>query len=201
MPETVAPAAWHAQRAAAARNEAKILDAARTLLRARDAASVEIRDIARAAGVGVGTVYRRFGDKARLLAAVVGDEERELQEAVLRGPPPLGPGAPPEERLIAFLEALARLTERNLGVLLATDATPPGRLQIGAYGAWRLHVSGLLAELRPDLDPADAGWYADALLGPLDAPLYALGRRRQGLGAAQIAANLAALARAVSRPR
>src|SRR4051794_24933860 len=67
---------WGPQRAAAARNQAKILDAARSLLRARDASNVDMRDIATAAGVGVGTLYRRFGDKARLLEAVISEDER-----------------------------------------------------------------------------------------------------------------------------
>lgn len=198
-PELPLPGGWQPQREAAARNEARIVDAARTLLRSRDAASLDMRDVAKAAGVGVGTVYRRFGDKAGLLAAIVGGDERELQEAFLHGPPPLGPGPRPAERLTAFLEALAALTERNLGVLLATDATPPGRLQIGAYTAWRLHVVGLLAELRPDLTADDAGWYADVLLGPLDPGLYAWQRRRQGFSRRRIAANLVALARELAR--
>src|SRR3954451_19976939 len=43
------------QRDAAARNEARILDTTRALLQDDDAGAVDIRDIARAAGVGVGT--------------------------------------------------------------------------------------------------------------------------------------------------
>src|SRR6187401_2225355 len=75
--------ATHArQREEAARNEARILEATRALLRDDDAGAVEIRDVARAAGVGVGTVYRRFGDKAGLLAAVIGADERVLQDAL-----------------------------------------------------------------------------------------------------------------------
>ncbi|HEX2284478.1 MAG TPA: helix-turn-helix domain-containing protein, partial [Mycobacterium sp.] len=85
--------AWRPQREAAARNEAKVLDAARALL-SSDAPDVDMRVIAQAAGVGVGTLYRRFGDKAGLLAAVIGEDEHALQEAVLHGPPPLGPDAP-----------------------------------------------------------------------------------------------------------
>jgi AcrR family transcriptional regulator len=185
---------WRPQREAAARNEAKIIDAARTLLQSRDAGSLEMRDVARAAGVGIGTLYRRFGDKSRLLAAVIGDQERELQEAVVSGPPPLGPAAPAAERLTAFLAALTHLTERNLNVLLATDSTPPGRLDIAAYKGWRLHIEQLLAELRADLAAEDVGWYADLLLAPLDPELYAHQRRRRGLTSEQIAANLRTLA-------
>jgi AcrR family transcriptional regulator len=190
--------ATHArQREEAARNEARILEATRALLRDDDAGAVEIRDVARAAGVGVGTVYRRFGDKAGLLAAVIGADERVLQDALLSGPPPVGPGAPAAARLDAFLGALAALTEDNLNALLATDAVSAGRVHVGAYRAWRLHVAYLLSELRPELGEADRGWYADALLGPLDSHTYAFCRREQGMGAEQIAANLRALAAAV----
>ncbi len=191
--------ATHArQREQAARNEARILDATRALLRDDDAGAVEIRDIAKAAGVGVGTVYRRFGDKAALLAAVIGADERVLQDALLSGPPPVGPGAPAGERLGAFLDALAALTEANLNALLATDAASAGRVHVGAYRAWRLHVAHLVSELRPELTDADGGWYADALLGPLDSQTYAFCRREQGMTAASIAANLRALAAAVA---
>src|SRR5207302_49536 len=120
-----------------------------------------------------GTVYRRFEDKTALLAAVIGDDERELQERVLIGPPPLGPGAPAGERLEAFLRALAKLTEDNLAALQATDGSAPGaRLRVGAYQAWRLHVASLLSEFHPQLTAADAGWFADALLAPFSPELF-----------------------------
>src|SRR3954451_17711815 len=184
------------QREAAARNEAKILDTTRALLQDDDAGAVDIRDIARAAGVGVGTVYRRFGDKATLLASVIGADERRLQDALLSGPPPVGPGAPPPERLAAFLDALVRLTEDNLNVLLAVDTASAGRVHVGAYRAWRVHVAYLLGELRPDLAAVDRGWFAAALPAPPDGGLSASPRRDQGLTPDAIAANLRALAAA-----
>jgi AcrR family transcriptional regulator len=192
--------AWQPQRAAAARNEAKVLAAARDLLLSPEGGDVDMRVIAQAAGVGVGTLYRRFGDKAGLLAAVVGEDERALQEAVLRGPAPLGPDAPASERLPAFMDALIALTERNLGALLVTDATPPGRLKIGAYQGWRLHIVTLLRQLRPDLDAKDAGWHADVLLATVDPQLYAYQRREVGLSKRRIGANAKALAAAITRP-
>jgi AcrR family transcriptional regulator len=192
---------WRPQREAAARNEERLLQTARSLLRSPEATKLDMRDIAQAAGVGVGTLYRRFGDKAGLLAAVIGDDEHALQEAILRGAPPLGPGAPADERLPAFIDALVALTERNLGALLATEATPPGRLKVGAYGGWRQHVVLLLRELRADLDAKDAGWYADMLLASVDAQLYALQRREAKLSQRRIATNAKALARAIAANR
>jgi AcrR family transcriptional regulator len=189
---------WTPQRTTAARNQAKILAAARSLVKARDAASLDMRDVARAAGVGVGTLYRRFGDKAGLLEAIISEDERDLQEAVLRGAPPLGPGAPAAQRLDAFLDALVTLTERNLGVLLITDATPQGRFRIGAYEAWRLHLVTLLGEVRPDVGGADRGWYADLLLAALDPQLYSYQRTERGLSKRRIASNLRTTAQALA---
>jgi AcrR family transcriptional regulator len=193
LPRAPDPAGWRAQRSTAARNEASILEAAERLLRAKGPDGADVHEIAAAAGVGVGTVYRRFGNKASLIAAVAGEQERELQDALLDGPPPLGPGAPPRERLEAFLRALCRHTERYLDALVAADATAPrGRYGSGAYNAWRLHVAVLQREIDPDLD---AEWTADLLLGALTPSLYLHHRRERGIGAARIEDDLVAAAR------
>ena len=192
---------WRPQREAAARNEEKLLQTARTLLAAPDAIKVDMREIAQAAGVGVGTLYRRFGDKAGLLAAVIGEDERALQEKILQGAPPLGPDAAADARLAAFIDALVALTERNIGALLMTEATPPGRLGVGAYDLWRQHLVLLLRELRTDLDAKDAGWYADMLLAAVDAQLYAFQRRHLKLSQRRIATNAKALAVAIAGGR
>ena len=114
-------------------------------------------DIARAAGVGKGTLFRRFGDRQGLLRALLDEAERRLQEDVLRGPPPLGPGAPPAERLLAFLHGMVELVEERGAILRAYETSSPGaRLRTAAYQGWHLHVSVLLAELRPGDDVAAA---------------------------------------------
>jgi AcrR family transcriptional regulator len=59
------------ERADAARNRAALLAAATELIRERGIDAVSIDDVAAAAGVGKGTVFRRFGDKAGLVQAVV----------------------------------------------------------------------------------------------------------------------------------
>lgn len=184
---------WRPQREAATRNHEAVLASAADLFRERGVADVEVRDIASRAGVGIGTVYRRFGDKASLIAAVIGEQERDLQDALLSGPPPLGPGAPPAERLVAFLDALCAFTEANIDVLAASEgASPAARFRIGAYGAWRLHVTVLLRQADAGLD---ADWWADTLLAPLGAALYRHQRRDRDFSAERIAANVAAAAR------
>src|SRR5919202_4863082 len=91
------------ERADAARNRRKILETAARLFEQRGVAAVSLDAVAAAAGVGKGTLFRRFGDKSGLAAALLDAQERTLQEAILRGPPPLGPGAEPRRRIAAFM--------------------------------------------------------------------------------------------------
>jgi AcrR family transcriptional regulator len=152
------------ERADAARNRARVLDAARRLFAQHGVERVTMEQVARAAGVGKGTVFHRFGDRAGLARALLDERERELQEAILRGPPPLGPGAPVKARLTAFLEALLDLTAEHADLLIAADAGPGGRYATGAYAAWHQHVALLAGELRPDVD---APLLAHLILAPL----------------------------------
>src|SRR6202012_3137455 len=83
------------ERGDAARNRVLLLDAARRLIAERGADAVSMDDIAAAAGVGKGTVFRRFGSRAGMMRVLFDEDERASQEAFLFGPPPLGPDAPP----------------------------------------------------------------------------------------------------------
>jgi AcrR family transcriptional regulator len=158
------------ERADAARNRAKILVAARRLFAEHGIDNVSLDAVAAAAGVGRGNVFRRFGDRAGLASALLDERERELQEAILHGPPPLGPGAPPRERLRAFVDAQVDLLASDGDLLLATERGRSGaRYRTGAYAAWHQHVAVLVAQARPDLD---AAVIAHVLLAPLSAELH-----------------------------
>jgi hypothetical protein len=94
-----------------------------------------------------------------------------VHEAVLSGPPPLGPGAPPRERLLAFLDALVDLVSRNIGLMAALDHASIAHRrgdeqddQHPLHVFWQGHIAGLLAEARPDLD---GELLAQVLLGGL----------------------------------
>jgi AcrR family transcriptional regulator len=141
-----------------------VLDAARRLFGAHGVAAVTMGDVAREAGVAKGTVFHRFGDRQGLAQALVDDAERTLQDDLLRGPPPLGPGASPRERLRAFLDALLALGIEQRDLLLAIDsAGPAARQRTGAYRAWLQHVTLLLTELGAEAPELTA----HALLAPL----------------------------------
>ncbi|MFC4584978.1 TetR/AcrR family transcriptional regulator [Sphaerisporangium corydalis] len=155
------------ERADAARNREKVLAAAAKLFRERGVAAVSMDAIAAEAGVGKGTLFRRFGDKSGLAVALLDERERELQERVIYGPPPLGPGAPPGERIQAFVAAYADYLFGHLDLLLVSETAPPGaRYRIGAYRFWHRHLAILLGRARPG---CDAGYLAHAVLAPLAA--------------------------------
>jgi AcrR family transcriptional regulator len=158
------------ERADAARNRQRILAAAERLFARDGVACTSMDAIATEAGVGKGTVFRRFGDRASLALALLESSERAFQEAFIRGPAPLGPGAAACERLIAFGR---RLLDRysddgDLMLVTQTTGTPGQRFDIGPYAAYHAHLTLLLREAAPELD---AHYAADALLAALSAEL------------------------------
>lgn len=153
------------ERGDAARNRALLLDAARRLVAERGADAVTMDDVAAAAGVGKGTLFRRFGSRAGLMMVLLDEDERAIQQAFLFGPPPLGPDAPPLERLVAFGRERLRFAHTHHALLSAANRDP--RTRYGPPSAvLRRHVRVLLAAAHTtgDLDAQ-----ADALLALLDA--------------------------------
>jgi AcrR family transcriptional regulator len=177
------------ERADAARNRARVLRAAERLFAERDGRELTMERVADAAGVGKATLYRRYPDVRSIALALLDEHEHDLQERLLRGPPPLGPGAPPAERLAAFYGAMVELLERHGHLALAAE-TGERRYGTGAYRAWQLHVAALLADAGLDDRPA----LADALLAPLAPDVYAH-QRAFGGSPEQIARDLALIAR------
>jgi AcrR family transcriptional regulator len=179
-----------AERADAARNRAKVLAAADRLFRARGVANVSMDDVAAEAGVGKGTLYRRFGDKAGLAAALLDDREAALQAKLLTGPPPLGPGAPPADRLAAFAAAYLEYVSAHLDlVAMSQTASPGARLRIGAHRLWRQHCAHLLTEA----GAADPQLRADTLLAALSAEQVGHWRREESRRLGDIAAAITRL--------
>ncbi len=154
-------------------------------------------DVAAAAGVGKGTLYRRFTDKAGLAAALLDDRGRQLHEKLMYGPPPLGPGAPGMERLTAFVTAYVEHTVRSLDlVLLSETGTPGGRLAKPVYPFWRRHVEVLLE----DAGTPDARVRAEALLAMLSAEQLQRWTVTDGRPVDELATILARAARSLATP-
>ncbi|MCB5181461.1 TetR/AcrR family transcriptional regulator [Streptomyces antimicrobicus] len=180
------------RRADAVRNRAQILAAAEQLFCEQDPRTVTMDAIAKAAGVGRATLYRRFPDPASIAVALLDEHERILQGQLAYGPPPLGPGAPPAERLAAFYAAATELLERHLPLALGAEA---GRARFTgtAYGHWRAHVRALLAAAGTE-DPEAC---TDMLLSPLAPEVYQHQRHTLGLSRQRIGDALGRLARRV----
>ena len=179
------------ERADAARNRVTILVAAERLVSAKGAASVTMDQVACAAGVGKGTLFRHFGDRCGLMRALLDERERGFQEDFIRGPAPLGPGAPPCERLIAFGERMLEHIEIQGDLLLAAENGAPGeRLRHSVYAAYRAHVVALLEDAGYN---GEIGYLADVLLGALASELVLFQRRELALAPAELNAAWAGL--------
>jgi AcrR family transcriptional regulator len=173
------------ERADAARNRQKVLEAAACLFARDGADKVSMEAVAAHAGVGKGTLFRRFGDRASLARAVLEESERKLQEAMIRGPAPVGPGAPPAERLAAFGAAYLEFLERHGDLIVAAEFGAPGfRLASPVYAFYRTHVTLLLREAGLD-DRAE--YLADVVLAPLAASMFRYQRKARGLELGQLA--------------
>jgi AcrR family transcriptional regulator len=164
------------RRADAVRNHERVLCTARRLFRERGAEHVSMDLVAAEAGVGKGTIFRAFGDRANLIGTILGDDESLLQDAIIRGPAPLGPGAPPVERAIAFGQAYMAFLESHLDLMLASEFGPGVRFAKGPFQMYRTHLTMLAQEALGD-SGVDAMYTADVLLAPLAADFFAYQRR------------------------
>lgn len=154
------------ERADAARNRILILEAARDIVSCGGLESLTMDGVARAAGLGKGTVFRRFGSRSLLLQALLNDRETQFQHAFMAGPPPLGPGADPVDRLIAFGRArLAMLAEMG-DILRAAEESAPNRYVTPPREAAALHISMLLKAAKVQGDVTVLALYLQAALDP-----------------------------------
>ena len=155
-----------AERADAARNREALLRAAAELIESCNVEAVTMEAVAQRAGVGKGTVFRRFESREGLMAALLNHSETTWQALVLFGPPPLGPGAPPRERLISFGHSRIETTLRHGALIRA--AGHAGSRSYAAVAFASLHVRHLLGELGVT---GDLSYLATCLLAPLELPI------------------------------
>jgi AcrR family transcriptional regulator len=112
------------ERADAQHNRARILDAARKLMKRRALDQICMDELAALAGVGKGTLYRRFEDKQALLHALLDDDERALQDEVRRT---FREHDSAHAALIALLEKLHAFSLEHAPVLAAAEASARGQ--------------------------------------------------------------------------
>ncbi len=136
------------ERADAVRNREHLLRTARQMLAEQGAEKVTMDGLAERAGLGKGTVFRRFGNRAGIFRALLDADEQRFQQHVLSGPPPLGPGAEPVERLIAYGRArIAFLIDHHAVARAAIDRSKP--IPAGDPSMTQLHIRMLLLRAGP----------------------------------------------------
>ena len=179
------------ERADAARNRQKVLVAAREVFGAKPADLVTMDDLARAAGVGRATLYRRYASVAAVAEALLDEHERVIQARLLAGDGPFAPSRAPHERLHALYGALLELLETHADLVLGSEVGRT-RFATGAYGVWHTYVRSLLEEAEVE----NPRTMADVLLAPLATELFVHVRSRRS-GRRELAEALKVLAYSV----
>lgn len=193
-------AAERHERADAAANRALILHTAERLFRERGVENVCMAEIAEAAGVGKGTLYRRFANKGELCLALMDTQMSEFQNATLtlfngltaQGVPYLG-------QLAHFLRSLVEFTEIHSPLLVEVGRAGmlPGGERLNLPHFWQyMTVSALLrsAERTGELAPGlDLEYLGEALLAPLQVDYFRFQRYVRGYDTGRIAAGLQSL--------
>jgi len=180
------------ERADAARNRELLLQAAAAIVAEVGVHAVTTDDVARRAGVGKGTVFRRFGSREGLMAALLDHTERAWQGRVITGPPPLGPGAPPLERLLAFGADRARSNLLYADLLEAAGAAQARSWAAHSFTA--MHVRHLLVALGVT---GDLTYLTAALLAPLEIVVLRQQTRAEGLDLDRVVAGWSDVVRRV----
>jgi AcrR family transcriptional regulator len=172
-PATTTPQApVRGQRADARRNHKRVIEAARRCM-AREGLDAQMEDVARRAGVGVGTVYRHFRTKEELVEALADDRFdrlRELAEESLAMEDPW-------DAFEYFVRASARIQteDRALSEVLTSR---PGTMGRAAQRVGMLELVGELlgraqaaGSVRKDAHPRDIPMLMCALAGTFRNPM------------------------------
>ncbi len=171
-------------RADARRNIDAVLGAARTVFRA-SGVDAPVREVADAAGVGVGTVYRHFPHRADLIAAVFRHEVDACADAAAA----LAAEHDPADALRRWVGRYVDFLRAKRGLAAALHSGEPAYAALPAYFEGRLRpaVAGLLdaaaaaGAIRGGVDPNDLLWAVASLSGSQRAPDHPAIRRMVGL--------------------
>ncbi|WP_374113240.1 TetR/AcrR family transcriptional regulator [Pseudarthrobacter sulfonivorans] len=174
------------ERSDAARNRERLLSAAHELIAECGVDALTMDRLAERAGVGKGTVFRRFGSRNGLMMTLLSDSEAAFQARFMFGPPPLGPGAPGLERLVAFGSARIAYVLDHGDLVRAAESSTHSRYDVPAALLWQRHVEVLLREEGMAADPA---LMAVTLIATLDPERLLHAVRVQGLAPERLVAT------------
>lgn len=185
------------ERRDAAANRALLLETAERLFAEQGVEAVTMAEIAQIAGVGKGTLYRRFAHKGEICLALLNSQLLAFQNSQLDAMRRMSAEEVPYlEQLVHFLRAVVTFTERHIPLLweLAQYTQAPNGEDLERPHSWQyMTVHGLIqraqraGEIAPDLD---AAFTAEALLAPLVAHTYRFQRERLGFSPERISEGL-----------
>lgn len=188
------------ERSDAAANRSLILRTAEKLFAERGVANVSMADIAATAGVGKGTLYRRFGSKGELCLSLMDSQMKQFQnENLARFRQLTELGVPYLEQLATFLEALVEFTEFHSPLLAEVqhDGIAQGDVRLNLPHFWQYTtVRALLRSAARNGEVAarlDLDYLGEALLAPLHVDTFGFQRRVRGYSTERIGAGLRTL--------
>jgi AcrR family transcriptional regulator len=185
-----------AERCDAAQNRQRILEAAKQLFAQERLNDTSMQEIAKAAGVGQGTLYRRFADKGELCEALFADDLgvfRKRAETYLRDHATTTPAL---SRLEWLLAEKIRFVDAHLPLFLASHEIAGTRRYDNykkSHHLWNVdQVTRLLTEARTngEADITDVAFAADAILASFAPPLLAYQRQELGYSLDRIIAGV-----------
>jgi len=185
------------ERRDAADRRRHILAVARELFAERGVGRVSMHEVAQAAGVGQGTLYRRFEHKGALCSELLYESIRRFSEEVRER---AGARESALDGLSELLAEIVRFNEENAALLGAVRASggerDPGGQYRGPFYRWlRATVAALLerAAEQGEVPGQDTASLPDAILAPLNIDLHLFQRRDLGLPPDRILRSLEAL--------
>lgn len=189
------------ERSDATENRRKILAVTQRLFAERGVDNVTMTEIAEEAGVGKGTLYRRYQHKGELCMALLEENAAAFQNDILSGFGPEGRATTPLGRIYIFIDRNLDFIEQHYPLLQgATEHRGPAVYRASAYDAFHLIMVVFLreaiaaGECRADLD---VEYLADALLAPMQTDLYFHQRQVLGYSVDRIKAGMKQLLRGV----
>lgn len=199
-PETTRP-----ERADAQANRARILAAAAQLFAEKGVEQVNMVEIGRAAGIGQGTLYRRFASKSELCQALLDTQMREFQDQTLHQLRSLHEaGVAKLAQLRWFLQVIVQFYEHHLPMMCSIfgDAPPPPGFEPPPQ--WWAHrtIAGLLTSAQGQGEIAtevDLPYFVDALLRLINPFTLHIQRTNHHFSNERIVAGLGRIVDAIAR--
>ncbi|MFO7678425.1 MAG: TetR/AcrR family transcriptional regulator [Chloroflexota bacterium] len=188
------------ERKDAAANRKLILETAEALFAKHGTANVCMAEIAQAAGVGKGTLYRRFANKAELCLALMDTQMTVFQNGMLAEFRKMTENSVPKmAQLEYFMDALVYFTDAHSPLL--NEVQSAGLLQEGRSTQmphfWQYMTIHGLFQSAIDAGELPAGldteYLADAILAPLNADIFRFQRQARGFSLARISEGLRVL--------